>query len=32
MIRLWWFCLWLWEWFWHPQGMLVWAEANQGAA
>ncbi len=30
MIRLWWFCLWLWEWFWHPQGMLVWAEANQG--
>jgi hypothetical protein len=30
MTRLWWFCLWLWEWFWHPQGMLVWAEANQG--
>ncbi len=20
----------LWEWFWHAQGMLVWAEANQG--
>lgn len=30
MIRLWWFCLWLWEWFWNPQGMLPWAEANQG--
>jgi vacuolar-type H+-ATPase subunit E/Vma4 len=25
-----WFARWLWEWFWHPQGMLVWAEANQG--
>lgn len=31
MSRLWWFCLWLWEWFWHPQGMLVWVETNQGA-